>query len=317
MADLEDRIAAARGGGVRALARLVTTVESGGEPAAEIGRELAGCRRNAHVIGITGAPGAGKSTLTAALLRVLCPQSDRRIAVLAIDPSSPLTGGALLGDRVRMTEFATDPNVFIRSLSARGQLGGLSAGSPAVVDLLAALGFAMIIIETVGVGQSEVDIMALADSVAVVLAPGMGDSVQAAKAGILEIADLLVVNKADHSGAQATVRDLKAMVRVSGDIASEWTIPVLATVAESGSGVVELADSLGEHYRYLDESGQLEASAHGRVDAMIRALVSERLRAALAGDQGVAAMTAATESVMGGSIDPYTAADVVWRSLVP
>ena len=195
-------VTAARGGSVRPTARLLTAVENGGPRAAEVAATLTGLPRGAHVVGITGAPGAGKSTLTSALLRRLrtgdAERPGRTVAVLAVDPSSPFSGGALLGDRVRMADHVTDPGVFIRSMSSRGSLGGLAAGTPAAVDLMSALGYQVVIIETVGVGQSEVDVMHLADTVVVVLAPGMGDGVQAAKAGIMEIADLLVGLRVDE-----------------------------------------------------------------------------------------------------------------------
>ena len=210
-ADIGDLLARADSGAVRAIAKLLSVVEVGGDPAAALAAALVGRTRTAVVIGLTGAPGAGKSTITAALVGAYRSRG-ARVAVLAVDPSSPFTGGALLGDRVRMGEHVLDHGVFIRSMSSRGHLGGLAAATPAAVDLLAALGFDVVLIETVGVGQSEVDVMDLADTVAVAVAPGMGDGIQAAKAGILEIADVLVVNKADHDGARSTVRDLKSMV---------------------------------------------------------------------------------------------------------
>ena len=204
-------MSAAAGGSVRAVGRLLTTVESGGREARAVSAAVADKSNAATVIGLTGPPGVGKSTLTTALVR-RARAAGRRVAVLAVDPSSPFSGGALLGDRVRMAEHATDPGVFIRSLSSRGRLGGVSAATPAAVGLMSALGFDLVIVETVGVGQNEVEVMALADTVVVVLAPGMGDGIQAAKAGILEVADVLVVNKADREGSAATVRELTAMV---------------------------------------------------------------------------------------------------------
>src|SRR6478672_9445114 len=207
----DDLLGAARGGSVRAIARLVSRIESGGDRAGEVARALVGLPRNANIVGLTGPPGVGKSTLTTALIG-RHRRAGRRVAVLAVDPSSPFSGGALLGDRVRMGEHTTDPGVFIRSMSSRGELGGLSAATPAAADLLSAIGFDEVLVETVGVGQNEIAVLRLADTVLVVLAPGMGDGVQAAKAGILEIADVLVVNKSDHDGAAGTVRDLKGMV---------------------------------------------------------------------------------------------------------
>ncbi len=207
----DDLLAAAAAGSVRAIARLLSRIESGGDRAAEVAGALVGRPRRAAIIGLTGPPGVGKSTLSTALISRYR-AAGRRVAVLAVDPSSPFSGGALLGDRVRMGEHATDTGVYIRSMSSRGELGGLSAATPAAADLFSAIGFDDVLVETVGVGQNEIAVMRLADTVLVVLAPGMGDGIQAAKAGILEIADILVVNKSDHDGAAGTVRDLKGML---------------------------------------------------------------------------------------------------------
>ena len=253
--DAVDLIAAARAGSVRAVARLLSRVENGGVAAAEIAAVI---RSDTHppgtaVVGLTGPPGVGKSTTTAALISA-ARADGLRVAVLAVDPSSPFSGGALLGDRVRMAAHATDPEVYIRSMASRGQLGGLSAATPGAVDLLSAVGFDLVLVETVGVGQNEVDVMRLADTVVVVVAPGMGDGVQAAKAGILEIADLLVVNKADREGATTTVRELRGMLAVgrAGSAApDEWRVPVLAVVAIDGTGVTELTAALTEHRAHL------------------------------------------------------------------
>lgn len=314
-----DRVAAARSGSVRAIARLLSMVENGGEPAAAVAAALAGAPRAAHIVGITGAPGAGKSTLTAGLLRVLR-AADRRVAVLAVDPSSPFTGGALLGDRVRMADFATDPAVFIRSLSSRGRLGGLSAGTPAAVDLMSALAFDMVVVETVGVGQSEIDVMNLADTVVVVLAPGMGDAVQAAKAGIMEIADILVVNKADHEGARTTVRELKAMLQLDAagdtrDGAGAWQVPVLSTIADRGDGVAELAAALEQHRKHLIATGGLLRRRLRRAAAAVEAIVVDGLRRELAGSDGRAELDRAAGSVIHGSGDVYAEARAVARWL--
>ncbi len=311
-------VSAARAGSIRATARLLTVVENGGRPAAEVAAELTGLPRAAQVIGITGAPGAGKSTLTGALLRRLRTGDDTRpartVAVLAVDPSSPFSGGALLGDRVRMADHVTDPGVFIRSMSSRGSLGGLAAGTPAAVDLMSALGFEFVIIETVGVGQSEVDVMHLADTVVVVLAPGMGDGVQAAKAGIMEIADLLVVNKADHEGTRTTIRELRSMVALgrSGTAAAgSWRIPVLATVASDGTGVDELATALAEHRDHLVTSGELAARQARRAGAAVESVVLERVRRALGGSNGRRELAAAADAVVAGTTDHHRAAEAV------
>lgn len=312
------RIDAAAAGSVRATARLLSIVENGGPAAGHVARALMGRPRRAHVVGITGAPGAGKSTLTNALLRVVAGGDDgRRTAVLAVDPSSPFTGGALLGDRVRMSDWATDPRVYIRSLSSRGNLGGLSAGTPAAIDLMSALGFDTVIVETVGVGQSEVDVMNLADTVAVVLAPGMGDAVQAAKAGIMEIADVIVVNKADHEGARTAVREVKAMLALGGATAAveRWQTPVLATVAETGQGVSELAVSLEEHRAHLVASGQVAARSARRSEAAVRAIVIELVRRTLASGAGSDRIRAAAQAVIRGEDDLYSAASGIVAEL--
>jgi LAO/AO transport system kinase len=313
-AALADRVRAARSGSVRAIARLLTMVENGGEPAAAVAESLSGAPREAQIVGVTGAPGAGKSTLTAALLHVLR-EAGERVAVLAVDPSSPFTGGALLGDRVRMADFATDASVFIRSLSSRGHLGGLSAGTPAAVDLMSALGFGTVIVETVGVGQSETDVMHLADTVAVVLAPGMGDAVQAAKAGIMEIADVLVVNKADHEGARSTARELRAMLMLDGRGDGGWQVPVLSTIADRGDGVAELAATLRRHREHLTASGELRQRRLRRAAAAVQSIVVDGLRREMAGPDGRAELARAADSVIRGSNDPYAEARTVTRWL--
>src|SRR5664279_728820 len=252
-----DLLASADRGSVRATARLLSRIEAGGDGAADIARALTGRPRTAVITGLTGPPGVGKSTLTTALIAVHR-AAGRRVAVLAVDPSSPFSGGALLGDRVRMAEHTTDPGVYIRSMSSRGELGGLSAAAPAAADLFSAIGFDVVLVETVGVGQNEIGVMRLADSVVVVLAPGMGDGIQAAKAGILEIADILVVNKSDHDGARSTVRDLKGMValgRTGTAAGATWRVPVLSTTASIGRGVEELLAALSEHHEHLRAGG--------------------------------------------------------------
>ncbi len=298
---------------IRATARLLTLVESGGGPAAAVAALLSGRPRPAAIVGITGAPGAGKSTLTGELIRLLR-ERGRTVAVLAVDPSSPFSGGALLGDRVRMADHAVDPGVFIRSMASRGHLGGLAAATPAAADLLAALGFDTVLIETVGVGQSEVDVMRLADTVAVVLAPGMGDGVQAAKAGILEIADVLVVNKADHEGTASTVRDLRGMVALGrGGVAEpgSWRIPVLSTVAVRGTGVVELLAELDRHCEHIADTGELVERRRRRAATAVSAVVLERISSLLGGPGGAELLSRAGAEVAAGHTDAYRAADDV------
>ena len=233
--DTDALLRGAREGSRRDLARLLSLVESGPEAAVRaIVRGAHDSAGSAHTIGITGSPGVGKSTLTGALVEAVRADG-RTVAVLAVDPSSPFTGGALLGDRVRLADLVLDDGVFIRSMATRGHLGGLSWATPAALMVLAAVGFDVVIVETVGVGQAEVEVATLADSTVVVLAPGMGDAVQAAKAGILEVADLFVVNKADHDGADRTVRELTGALSLATDT-STWRPPILTTVAHRGEG---------------------------------------------------------------------------------
>lgn len=241
-----------------ALARAVTLLENDRPGAQRLHEELAPHRGRAHVLGITGAPGAGKSTLISALLRELRARS-RSVAVLAVDPSSPITGGALLGDRVRMSEAGADDGVFIRSVSSRGHLGGLSRTAGRIVDMFDAAGFDVVIVETVGTGQSEVEIAGLADTNVVVCPPGLGDEVQAIKAGILEIADILLVNKGDLPSAARTARDLKIAPGLRHR--AGWTVPVLTTVATEGRGVPELIDALDEHGRVAGVGRRLRSTA--------------------------------------------------------
>ena len=232
----------ARAGDVRALARLLSLVEDESPQVRSVIKDLLPDTGGARIIGLTGSPGVGKSTVTGALLRVFR-AAGRRVAVLAVDPSSPFSGGALLGDRIRMQEHATDEGVFIRSMASRGHLGGLAASTPQAIRVLDAAGFDPIIIETVGVGQAEVAIASLADSVVVLLAPGMGDAIQAAKAGILEVADLFVVNKADKPDAQQVVRDLRNMIALADRAEGDWKPPIVSTVATKGAeseGIQEL-----------------------------------------------------------------------------
>jgi LAO/AO transport system kinase len=270
------------------------------------------------ITGLTGPPGVGKSTLTTEMVARLR-SAGRRVAVLAVDPSSPFSGGALLGDRVRMGEHATDPGVYIRSMSSRGELGGLSAAAPAAADLFSAIGFHDVLVETVGVGQNEIAVMRLADSVVVVLAPGMGDGIQAAKAGILEIADILVVNKSDHDGASGTVRDLKGMVALgrSGAEPHGWRIPVLSTVASKAGGVDELLGALAKHRDHLDVTGGRAARRHLRAEVAVQAVVLERVLAALGSATGLEQLAAAARPVADGRTDHHRAAEQVLDWLGP
>jgi LAO/AO transport system kinase len=264
-------------GDPRALARAISWVENGDTRVRSLEKALRAPAVKARVIGLTGAPGAGKSTVTSALVGVFRAR-ELRTAVLAIDPTSPFSGGALLGDRIRMQGHATDPGVFIRSMGSRGQLGGLAAATPQAIRVLAAAGYAVILVETVGVGQAEVEIASAADTTVVLVVPGMGDSIQAAKAGVLEVADVLVVNKGDRPETQATVRDLRAMVALAP---GEWHPPIVTTVATTGAGIDDLVGQLDRHEAWLDASGERErrriARARDEVTALAFGAVARRL----------------------------------------
>src|SRR6476620_9021471 len=247
--DVPAPVESASAGSPRAVARLISLVEDGHPALREVMAALAPHTGRAHVIGITGSPGEGKSTSTNALVGAFRARGER-VGVLAVDPSSPFSGGALLGDRVRMGQHALDDGVYIRSMASRGHLGGLSGTTPQALRVLDAAGCDVVLVETVGVGQSEVEVAGLADTTVVLLAPGMGDGIQAAKAGILEIGDVYVVNKADRDGADSTVRELKHMLTLGSDDGStdRWKQPVLNTVAQDGSGIEELVGALDQHH---------------------------------------------------------------------
>ena len=252
----------------------------------------------ARVIGLTGAPGAGKSTVTGALVAGFLARG-ATVAVLAIDPSSPFSGGALLGDRIRMQGHATEPGVFIRSMGSRGRLGGLSAAAPQAIRVLQAAGYQVILVETVGVGQAEVEIASAADTTVVLVVPGMGDSVQAAKAGVLEIADVLVVNKADRPDTQATVRDLRTMVSLAP---AAWRPPIVTTVATANEGIDDLLRELDRHDAWLDESGERTRRRLARARDEVTALAFGRLARLLAVPDDLAARVA------DGALGPHEAA---------
>ncbi|MFF4774857.1 methylmalonyl Co-A mutase-associated GTPase MeaB [Microtetraspora fusca] len=325
--DIGTLVADARRGRPRAVARLITLVENaaatpGGDerlrevmaafatasgPEAEGGRGPYGAR----VIGLTGSPGVGKSTSTGMLIRAFR-RRGRRVGVLAVDPSSPFTGGALLGDRVRMQEHATDPEVFIRSMASRGHLGGLAWATPQALRVLDAAGCDVILVETVGVGQAEVDVARLADTTVVLLAPGMGDGIQAAKAGILEVADVFVVNKADRDGAQALVRDLRSTV---APLRGPWRPPIVSTVASKGEGADDLLAALDKHAAYLDESGELRRRRLARARDEIETIALARLRARFAPEGRERRLDRLAERLLAAETDPYTAADELLADL--
>ena len=307
---VDDLVARARDGESRAVARLISLVEDESPVLREVMAALAPHTGRAHVVGITGAPGVGKSTSTNAVVTTLR-AAGRRVGVLAVDPSSPFSGGALLGDRVRMGDHAGDDGVYIRSMAARGHLGGLSWSTPQAMRVLDAAGFDVVLVETVGVGQSEVEVAGLADSTVVLLAPGMGDGIQAAKAGILEVGDLYVVNKADRDGAGRVARDLRAMLALADRRDGAWAPPVLQTVAQTGDGVPEVVAALDEHRAWSQGSGELQRRRERRARAEIEAIAVAALRARWAGVGDHAELGDLAAAVAAGESDPYAAADAL------
>jgi len=300
----------ALGGDRVAIAKVLSLVERGGDEARAVVAALHPRTGRAWSIGITGAPGAGKSTLTDRLVARIRADGDE-VGVLAVDPSSPFSGGAILGDRVRMQQHSADPGVFIRSMATRGHLGGLALATPQAVRVLDAVGKPWILVETVGVGQVEVEIAGQADTTIVVVNPGWGDAVQAAKAGLLEIADVFAVNKADRPGVHDTVRDLAGMLEMAGP--PDWQPPVLCTVATTGEGIDELWDAVRRHRAHLSQDGRLARRRRERLRAELRSIVAERLRegseAACHGD----VFEALVDDVEARRRDPYAAAE----SLLP
>lgn len=305
--DVPDLVAKAREGDPRAVARLVSLVEDGDEVLPQVAAALAPYAGDAHVIGLTGSPGVGKSTTTNELVRAFR-KADRRVGVLAVDPSSPFTGGAILGDRVRMQDHATDPGVYIRSMSSRGHLGGLSAATPQAVRVLDGAGCDPVIVETVGVGQAEVEIAGLADTTLVLLAPGMGDSIQAAKAGVLEIADIFVVNKADRDGADATYRDIQGMIGLGERAPGQWRPKVLRSVAARAEGIEEIVAAIAEHRAHLHDTGELRRRRERRAAAEIEAIALGTLRARMEALRDGAVLADLAAKVADGDLDPHTAA---------
>jgi LAO/AO transport system kinase len=300
-----------------ALARLVSLVERGGAPGLAVAR-LAYRAPVPYTIGLTGAPGAGKSTLTDRLITLVragwpepAPEPIGQVGVLAIDPTSPFSGGAILGDRVRMQQHALDPTVFIRSMATRGHLGGLALAVPDAVRVLGAVGLPVVIVETVGVGQMEVEVASAADTTMVVVTPGWGDSMQANKAGLLEIADIFVINKADRPGAREARRDLEQMLDLSS--LGGWRPPIVDTIASSGEGLAALWDEIARHRAHLRASGQLEQRRAERLGHELRRVLLARSAARIdelaAGEE----FAGAVKALAAGELDPYQAADRLWE----
>jgi LAO/AO transport system kinase len=300
------------------VARLISLVDEASPRLRQVARALAPLTGQAVVLGLTGPPGVGKSTVTSALISAFRAQG-KRIGVLAIDPSSPFSGGALLGDRIRMHHHATDLSVFIRSMATRGHLGGLAWATPQAVRVLDAAGFDLVIVETVGVGQSEIDIVSLADTTLVLLAPGMGDGIQAAKAGILEIADIFVVNKADRDGAEAAARDLRHMISLGRReiTGPRWRPPIVRTVAPEGRGIDEVVAAIQAHRAWLVGHGELETRRARRASGEIEAIAVQALRARLGDVRGGETLDRLAKQVAAGQLDPYTAADTLVQGIAP
>ena len=333
-----DWIDGARQGNPRAIARLITRVESDAAAAQTIIRAIYAHTGQAHIVGITGSPGSGKSSLVNELAKSFR-RGGRRVGIVAVDPTSPFTGGAILGDRVRMRDLSGDDGIFVRSMASRGSLGGLARATQAAVKILDAAGYEVILVETVGAGQAEVDIARAAHTTVVLEAPGMGDDVQSIKAGILEIADILVVNKADQPGANRTVRSLEMMLHLAlpapsdghhhdadhhrgdphlaepvGRAMSGWNIPVLRTTATTGAGVDELAGMVDRHRLYLQESGGWAVREHARSLAEIERLLRDRFIDEMVARVPLAEREALVRAVAERRLDPYTAADRLFQA---
>jgi LAO/AO transport system kinase len=306
--DVPTLIARAREGDPRSVARLISLVENGSPVLPEVAAALAPYTGKAQVVGLTGAPGVGKSTTTNELVRALR-KAGHRVGVLAVDPSSPFTGGAILGDRVRMQEHTTDPGVYIRSMSSRGQLGGLAAATPQAVRVLEGAGCDVVLVETVGVGQAEVEIASLADTTLVLLAPGMGDAIQAVKAGILEIADVFVVNKADRPGADATYRDIQGMLGLGGREQGDWRPLVVRATALRGEGIEDVVAAIEKHRAWLEKTGALRRRREARGAAEVEAIALGMLRARMTNLRDGTTLGTLAARVADGDLDPYAAAN--------
>jgi LAO/AO transport system kinase len=315
--NVSDLVTRAQDGDPRAVARLISMVEDASPRLREVAAALAPHTGRAQVVGLTGSPGVGKSTTTSVLVTALRKQG-KRVGVLAVDPSSPFSGGALLGDRVRMQDHATDSGVFIRSMATRGHLGGLSWATPQALRVLDAAGCDVVLVETVGVGQSEIEVVSLADTTVVLLAPGMGDGIQAAKAGILEVADVFVVNKADRDGADQTVRDLRYMLSLGErreQDGSTWKAPIVRTIASKGEGIDGVVDALDEHREWMAKSGERDRRRQRRAEAEIEAITLEQVRARIGDVRGSVNLPELAKRVVAGELDPYTASEELMETV--
>ncbi|MEU9895372.1 methylmalonyl Co-A mutase-associated GTPase MeaB [Streptomyces phaeochromogenes] len=315
MQDVASLVTQAREGRPRAVARLISLVEGASPQLREVMAALAPLAGNAYVVGLTGSPGVGKSTCTSALVTAYRRQG-KRVGVLAVDPSSPFSGGALLGDRVRMSDHSSDPGVYIRSMATRGHLGGLAWAAPQAIRVLDAAGCDVVLVETVGVGQSEVEIASQADTSVVLLAPGMGDGIQAAKAGILEIGDVYVVNKADRDGADATARELNHMLGLGESRGpGDWRPPIVKTVAAREEGIDEVVEALEKHRAWMEERGVLAERRLARASREVETIAVTALRERIADLHGDRRLSALAERIVAGDLDPYRAADSLVEGL--
>jgi LAO/AO transport system kinase len=312
--DVQQVVRGVLDGDPRAVARAISMVEDGAAGLPELIGGLYPSTGRAYTIGLTGSPGVGKSTLAAALVGAARVR-DLGVAVLAVDPTSPFTGGALLGDRLRMQSHATDPDVFIRSMATRGHLGGLALAAPEAVRVLDASGADLVMIETVGVGQAEVEVAREADTTLVVVSPGWGDAVQASKAGILEVADVFAVNKADREGATEAARDLQHMLHMGPEL--EWTPPIVQTTATSGDGVEGLWEAIEGHRKHLEGTGRLEGKRRERLLREVEEMVLARLRERVSATLEAGALEELGDDLITRRIDPYKATDILLEKLSP
>lgn len=296
-------------GSPQAVARLISLVENRPAEAIPALRQLHSHTGRGHVVGVTGPPGSGKSTVIDAVVRVVR-QGGRRVGIVAVDPTSPFTGGAILADRIRMQDHSTDPGVFVRSMATRGHLGGLAPATSGAVEVLDAYGCDLILVETVGTGQAEVDIVGASDTVVVVTVPHLGDAVQTLKAGVMEIGDLFVVNKADRGEAERTAADITMMLGLASDRRG-WRAPVLLTTATEGTGIPQVVEAIDRHREYQTSHGLLTERRQARRRQEILRLVDDRLRERVARRVGVGRIDALASRVAGGELDPYTAADTL------
>ncbi|MBI5031175.1 MAG: methylmalonyl Co-A mutase-associated GTPase MeaB [Chloroflexi bacterium] len=305
-----ETIEALRAGNPRAVARAISAVERGGTEAREVIADIFRYTGRAHIIGVTGAPGTGKSTLVNEIAKHYR-RRGQRVGIVAVDPTSPFSGGAILGDRLRMQDLSGDSGVFIRSMATRGALGGLATATADAVQVLDAAGFEIVLVETVGAGQNEVDIAKNAQTTMVVEAPGMGDDIQAIKAGIMEIADLLVVNKADHDEVSATVAALEMNLNLKPKVENDWRPPVLKTIALKGDGVADVVDWIGKHRQYLVEQNQLASRDYARFRGELERVVQRELMSRVMRGVNGTKVDALIEKIASREIDVYQAAETL------